>query len=263
MSSGAQVGFAQLVKRARGRYQRASARYFCQRPLAINPAVPLISFSFDDFPRSAWLEGGAILQSFGVRGTYYVSLNLMGKQIETGNMFLTEDLQALVAKGHELGCHTFNHCHAWNTSPNLFEQAIVENRQGLQTLVPGASFRTLSYPISAPKVETKRRIAKYFACCRGGGQTFNSGSADLNNVAAFFLEQSRENLDTIKRVVDENCRAKGWLVFATHDIGEKPTRWGCTPKLFEDVVRYSVMSGAQILPVFRAYEVLRGKRASL
>jgi peptidoglycan/xylan/chitin deacetylase (PgdA/CDA1 family) len=258
MSSSAHSGFAQLVKRAQGRYQRASARYFCQRPFRVNPAVPIISVTFDDFPRSAWLAGGAILQSFGVRGTYYVSLGLMGKQIETGNMFLAEDLQALVANGHELGCHTFKHCHAWDTRPESFEAAILQNRQAVDKLVPGTSFKTLSYPISVPRVETKRRVSKYFACCRGGGQSFNTGIADLNNVSAFFLEQSRENPDAIKRVVDENCRVRGWLIFATHDISDSPTRWGCTPELLEDVVRYSVNSGARILPVFRAYEFLRG-----
>jgi peptidoglycan/xylan/chitin deacetylase (PgdA/CDA1 family) len=257
MTLSVQFGFGQLVKRAQGRYQRTSARYFCQRPFRVNPDVPIISFTFDDFPRSAWLAGGAILQSFGVRGTYYTSLGLMGKQIETGNMFLAQDVQALVAQGHELGCHTFNHSHAWNTRPESFEAAILENRQVLEKLLPGTSFKTLSYPISAPRVQTKRRVSKYFACCRGGGQTLNAGTVDLNNVSAFFLEQSRENPDGIRRVVDQNCRAKGWLIFATHDISDSPTRWGCTPELFEDVVRYAVNSGAQILPVFRAYEVLR------
>jgi peptidoglycan/xylan/chitin deacetylase (PgdA/CDA1 family) len=257
MTGSPHSGFAELVRRAQGRYQRASARYFCQRPFTVNAAAPIISFTFDDFPRSAWLAGGAILQSFGVRGTYYISLGLMGKQIETGNMFLAEDVHALVAQGHELGCHTFNHCHAWNTMPDSFEAAILENRQSLEKLVPATSFKTLSYPISVPRVQTKRRVSKYFACCRGGGQTFNMGTADLNNLSAFFLEQSRENPDAIKRMIDENGRAKGWLIFAIHDISESPTRWGCTPALFEDVVRYSINSGSQVLPVFQACEILR------
>ena len=263
MSGGAHSGLAQLVKRAQGRYQRVSARYFCQRPLTINPEVPIISFTFDDFPRSAWLAGGSILHSFGVRGTYYVSLGLMGKQIETGNMFQADDLQALVVQGHELGCHTFSHCHAWNTRPQSFEAAIVENGRALQKLLPATSFRTLSYPISVPRVETKRRVSKYFACCRAGGQTFNRGAIDLNNVSAFFLEQSRDNPDAIHRMIDENCRAKGWLVFATHDISETPTRWGCTPELFKNVVRYAANSGGQIMPVFRAYEMLRAPHGAL
>jgi peptidoglycan/xylan/chitin deacetylase (PgdA/CDA1 family) len=258
MSGSVALSVSQFVRRTQGRYQRASARYFCQRPFAINPRFPIISFTFDDFPRSALLTGGAILQSFGLVGTYYASLGLIGKQTETGSMFLAEDLKALVAQGHELGCHTFNHCHAWNTTPHSFEDAITDNRQALRNLMPGTSFKTLAYPISVPRVQTKRRVSKYFACCRGGGQTFNVEKADLNYLSAYFLEQSRDNLGAIKYLIDQNCQARGWLIFATHDISEEPTRWGCTPDFFEDSVRYSASSGARILPVFQAYETLRG-----
>jgi peptidoglycan/xylan/chitin deacetylase (PgdA/CDA1 family) len=246
-----------IVRRAEGRYQRATARYFFQRPFTINSDIPIISFTFDDFPRSALLTGGAILKAFGLAGTYYSSLGLVGKKTATGNMFQAEDLKLLIEQGHELGCHTFNHSHAWDTSPRAFEDSIIANRQALADLIPEASFSTLSYPISVPRAQTKRRVSKYFACCRSGGQTFNVGTVDLNYLSAFFLEQSRDNPEAIKRVIDENSRAQGWLIFATHDVCEDPTRFGCTPELFRDVVKYSVNSGARILPVFQAYEALR------
>ncbi len=246
-----------VVARAKGRYQRTTAQQFCRRPFAVNPRPPIVSFTFDDFPRSALLTGGAILRSFGVAGTYYTSLGLMGKQTPTGTMFLAEDLNAVLEQGHELGCHTFGHCHAWDTNPSVFEDAIVQNQQALSEFIPGASFKTLSYPISVPRAQTKQRVSKYFACCRCGGQTFNAGEADLNYLSAYFLEQSRDNPDAVKRLIDQNCRAGGWLIFATHDVDNDPTPWGCTPEFFEDIVRYSVNSGARILPVFRAYEALR------
>lgn len=259
MNGSVGLDMSEWMRRAQGKYQRLTARYFCQRLFAVNPRLPIISFTFDDFPRSALLTGGAILQSFGLLGTYYASLGLIGKQTETGTMFLAEDLKALAAQGHELGCHTFNHCHAWDTRPRSFEDAVLENRQALRELLPGTSFKTLSYPISVPRVRTKRRVSKYFACCRAGGQSFNVGKADLNYLSAYFLEQSRDNPEAIKRLIDQNGQARGWLIFATHDISEAPTRWGCTPDLFEDVVRYSVKSGARILPVFQAYEALAGR----
>jgi glycosyltransferase involved in cell wall biosynthesis/peptidoglycan/xylan/chitin deacetylase (PgdA/CDA1 family) len=245
------------ARRTQGRYQRSSAHYFYQRPFAINPGTPIISFTFDDFPRSALLTGGAILQSYGLVGTYYVSLGLVGQQTATGTLFLAEDLKALVEQGHELGCHTFSHCHAWDTRPREFQQAIIENREALRELIPGASFKTLSYPIGVPRALTKRRVSEYFACCRGGGQTFNAGKADLNYLSSYFLEQSRDNPQAIKRLIDQNCQVGGWLIFTTHDICADPTPWGCTPGLFQDIVQYSVNSGSRILPVFQAYEALR------
>jgi peptidoglycan/xylan/chitin deacetylase (PgdA/CDA1 family) len=171
-------------------------------------------------------------------------------------MFLTDDLQAAIAQGHELGCHTFHHCHAWNTTPRLFEANIIENRQALAHLVPGASFQTLSYPIGVPRAQTKKRASEHFACCRGGGQTFNIRRTDLNFLSAYFLEKNRDHPDAIKRVIDQTCREGGWLIFATHDISDTPTQWGCTPSFFEDIVRYSSNSGAKIMPVFQAYKAL-------
>lgn len=262
MNDGAGLSVSQLARRARGKYQRITAHYLSQRPFAIKSQIPIVSFTFDDFPRSALLTGGVILQSFGLAGTYYASLGLIGTQSDTGAMFLLEDLKALTAQGHELGCHTFNHCHAWNTSPRLFEESVIENRRVLSTLMPATFFKTLSYPVSVPRGRTKRRVSEYFACCRGGGQTFNAGKADLNYLSAFFLEQARDNPAAIKHVIEQNSKAKGWLIFATHDISEQPTQWGCTPDFFEDVVQHSVHSGARILPVFQAYEALGGKTSS-
>ena len=260
MAGRLRLGGPHFLTRVRGHYQRVNARHFCRRPFAINPRAPVISFTFDDFPRSALLTGGAILQSFGLAGTYYASLGLIGKETPTGTMFLAEDLKAAVEQGHELGCHTFSHCHAWDTRPHAFEDAIIENRQALKDLIPGASFKTLSYPIGVPRARTKRRVSKYFACCRCGGQTFNVGTADLNYLSAYFLEQSRDNSEAIKHLIDENCRAGGWLIFVTHDVCKDPTVWGCTPDFFEDIVQYSVNSGARILPVFQAYEALLATR---
>jgi hypothetical protein len=82
---------------------------------------------------------------------------------------------------------------------------------------------------------------------------------DLNYLSAFFLEQSRDNPETVKSLIDQNQRAQGWLIFATHDISDDPTRWGCKPGFFEEIVKYAVKSGARILPAFQAYEVLQAK----
>jgi glycosyltransferase involved in cell wall biosynthesis/peptidoglycan/xylan/chitin deacetylase (PgdA/CDA1 family) len=251
----------QVLRRTRGHLQRASAHYLYRRPLAIHPRVPLISFTFDDFPRSSLLTGGSILKSLGATGTYYACFGLIGKLDATGRIFSVEDVKLLLEQGHELGCHTFGHCPSWDTKPRAFEDSILENRRALRQLFPEASFKTFSYPLSLPRPRTKQRASKYFACCRDGGQTFNVGTADLNCLSAYFLEQSGGDRETVKRLIDENCRAGGWLVFATHDVCKDPTSWGCTPEFFEDIVRYSVTSGAQILPVFQAYEALRDEIA--
>jgi peptidoglycan/xylan/chitin deacetylase (PgdA/CDA1 family) len=237
--------------------QRRAARWFGCRPCRIRLQSPIISFTFDDFPRSALLTAGAILQKHDCVGTYYTSFGLMGKMTATGQIFEGQDLDELIRNRHEIACHTFDHCDSWNTEPAEFEASVQRNEESLARLVPNARFNSLSYPISWPRPQTKRRIARHYQCARGGGQTFNSGTTDLNYLKAFFIEQSRENFDAISSVIDANARAQGWLIFATHDVCDSPTRYGCAPALFERVVKCSVESGAVILPVDAALQKIR------
>ena len=258
------------LARARQRLTIEAARTLGKRQLVVRTPVPLVSFTFDDFPRSAFLEAGSILSRHGARGTYYASLGLMGKSSPMGTMFEEGDLKALLDLGHELGCHTFGHCHSLNTPSDMYGRAIVENQKALNELLPGIKFQTFAYPYSAPAVAVKRVAGSHFLCCRGGGlrprrylsraggQTFNSGVTDLNLLSAVFLEKSWDNPEAMKSLIDQNSRARGWLIFATHDVRESPSRFGCTPHFFEQVVQWSLESGARVLPVVEALEVLRG-----
>jgi glycosyltransferase involved in cell wall biosynthesis len=244
------------VSRLAGYYQRRIGSLLFKRPFLIKAQQPLISFTFDDFPRSALLVGGAILNRFGLTGTYYASLGLAGQETVSGQIFLSDDLTTLFQQGHELGCHTFSHCDSWETDTATFEDSILENRAALNRSFPGTEFESFAYPISLPRPLTKAKIADYFQCCRGGGQTFNAGTIDLNQLSAYFLEKSHGDFTTIKNLIDRNRQACGWLIFATHDISDHPTSFGCTSGFFERVVEYAVNSGARILPVARAMEVL-------
>ena len=151
--------------------QRRAARWFGRRPCRIQLESPVISFTFDDFPRSALTNGGAILRRYGFSGTYYASFGLMDQETSTGEMFRCEDLQELIRQGHELACHTFDHCDSWQTTPDEFEASILRNRQAAAQHVPGLTLKSLSYPISWQRPATKRRIASFFQCARGGGRS--------------------------------------------------------------------------------------------
>ena len=235
-----------------------AARYFFKRKVPILTQTPLISFTFDDFPRSALNAGGSILNHYGVAGTYYVSLGLLGKDSPSGELCSVGDLKMLLEHGHELGCHTFTHCDSWDTEPDDFGDAIRRNRRALQDLIPGAEFKSFSYPRSEPRPTTKREASKYFLCCRAGGQSLNVGAADLNQLTAFFLEKKRDCIQEIKNLIDRNRELRSWVIFATHDIAENPSPYGCSPEFFEEVVRYAVDSGARILPVAQAMDAIRG-----
>src|ERR1700722_19190533 len=92
-----------------------------QRTVPLGPSSPIISFSFDDFPRTALTTGASILESFGARATYYVSMSLMGSKNDLGEQFHLEDLHAARDRGHELASHTFIHLSARQVSYDTFK----------------------------------------------------------------------------------------------------------------------------------------------
>jgi peptidoglycan/xylan/chitin deacetylase (PgdA/CDA1 family) len=242
----------------RGRLRYCRTLLFGRRCIRMTNRTPVISFSFDDFPSSALHTGGGILEEHGVAGTYYTALGLMNTDAPVGRIFSERELHEVVARGHELGCHTFDHYDAWNTHPSKFEDSIRKNREALSRLLPGASFLTHSYPLSIPRPRTKQNMEKYFLGCRGCSQKVNSRAIDLNFLRAFFLEQSRGNATAVKAIIDDNSRSAGWLIFATHDVAENPSQFGCTPGFFRDIVRHAVASGAAILPVAAAVKRIHG-----
>lgn len=246
-----------FIQRIIGRYQRTVSRYFYRRFYQLKNGSAIISFTFDDFPRTALEQGGEILTKFKTVGTYYASLGLMGQESPAGKVFLPEDLNILINQGHELGCHTFKHFHSWNTNPEIFESSIVENRRALNKVLPSYSFRTFSFPICVPKPQIKKRVSKHFECCRSGGQKYNNGVIDLNALSAYFLEKSRHSPEIAKNIIDQTCASNGWLIMATHDVCNFPSPFGCTPQFFEEIVRYAANSGAKLLPVAKAWDIIR------
>lgn len=242
-------------------YKRNIGRVLFKKPFPVHPERPIVSFTFDDFPRSALLAGGKILADRGLAGTYYTSFSLLGTDGPSGPHFTREDLTELLAQGHELGCHTFTHCHSWDTPSQAFEDSVLRNRGALAELLPGTEFKSFSYPLSEPRALSKRKISRYFQSCRAGGQTFNSGIADLARLSAYFLEKSRDNMPAVRDLIGRNRDARGWLIFATHDVAESPSPYGCTPQFFADVIDAALRSGAAILTVNAAVESIQAAGA--
>ena len=237
----------------RNRYRSLQSSLRYKRPYQMNNTRPIISFTFDDVPKSSCVRGGQILKEYALSATYYLSMHLMDRVYSIGTAFSRNDLANIIAAGHEIGCHTYGHLDAWNTNPDVFEASIRENQSKLDEIYPGKAFKTFSYPINTPRPRIKQEAGEYYICCRGGGQTYNSNTIDLNLLKGYFIDKrNRDNRDSIVKIIIESRDNNGWLIFCTHDIGENPSPYGCTPQLLEDLVRYSDRSGARILPVYDA-----------
>ena len=244
-----------LLNRIVWKYRRTQSTYCSRRLVSIELTTPIISFSFDDAPQTAFIMGGDTLKKHDARATFYISLGRLESASPSGTIASQVDLCRAVAEGHELGCHTFDHIDPWKTKTAVFEESIFKNGRCLAKILPETTFSTFAYPFCGPHPATKRRVGKLFDCCRGGGQTFNAGSTDFNLLKAFFLDvRNGDTIDTVRRMIDCNAEFQGWLIFATHDIGDDPSPYGCKKDFFEEVVAYSASSGSLLLPVGKACE---------
>jgi peptidoglycan/xylan/chitin deacetylase (PgdA/CDA1 family) len=241
-----------IKRRVANKWRRLTIEHFARRRFRLNSGVSYISFTFDDFPRSALLEGGRILSKHGVRGTYFVSLNLLGSMSPSGRIASSDELHTLVGAGHELGCHTFEHLDGTRASAEDFERSIAANRSALAGHGIDAAFSVFAYPLDGPVVGIKRAVGRHFAGCRGGGQTCNRDVIDLNLLKAYFLDRrAGGTLDSVRKLIDLNAAAGGWLIFATHDVVPTPSLYGVQPAYLDAVVRFAIESGARVLPMAR------------
>ena len=241
-----------FTERLANKWRRYTIDHYGRRDFSLHSDVPYLSFTFDDFPRSALVAGGRILAAQGARGTYFVSLRLLGADSVSGTIAGWNDLEHLMRDGHELGCHTFDHLDGCVATVDAFERSIEANRTALRERFTGVDFRTFAYPLDGPTFPIKKAVGKRFVGCRGGGQTFNAGTIDLNLLKAYFLDwRNRGDLASVRQVIEQNAAARGWLIFATHDVAASPSRYGCEPEYFEEVVRLVVQSGARVLPMMQ------------
>jgi peptidoglycan/xylan/chitin deacetylase (PgdA/CDA1 family) len=210
--------------------------------------VPVVSFCFDDFPRTAYSAGGSILRSFGARGTYYAALGLMNTSNELGDQMTCDDIDSLLSDGHELGSHTFSHCSSRRVPLDVFERDVLLGRDAIRRMT-GCDAGSFAYPYGHIAVASKKRLGEQMDSCRSIYGDINGPVADLNLLRANSLYGEADQCATVESLLLENERQSGWLILYTHDVRQSPSPFGCTPALLEKAIEMTLEKGFRISPV--------------
>jgi len=217
---------------------------------------PVISFTFDDVPRSAVTVGAATLGKHGIHGTYYVCMGLANTTNVSGEHFGPDDLRWLAANGHEIGCHTFGHLSLRDHSAAAVAADLDRNQLALQEVLPGFIPRQFAYPYGHISIETWRLVRTRFDTCRGIIGGIHPVAERFDRLFANCLYETVPVAQNL-RLIDQVLEKGGWLVFYSHDISTSPSPYGCTPHYFETVVSHAAASGAAILKIGEAAKKLR------
>jgi peptidoglycan/xylan/chitin deacetylase (PgdA/CDA1 family) len=235
---------------------RRAARYARSKPLMMRNTAPLVTFTFDDVPDSAYLNGAAILEQHSLRGTFYVASGICGQADAHWRVINEDQVRALHDAGHEIGCHTFSHVRVEDLNARRMDEECAQNLRRLRELCPGIALTNFCYPFGRASLPRKLQLQKHFDSCRSIYQGVNAGTADLGMLRAIDLYDRTLTPDELRRVLRETRERNGWLIFTTHDVAEAPSWIGCSPRLLRDVIAAVQAENMQCLPIRDALEAI-------
>ena len=214
--------------------------------------APIVSFTFDDFPRSALSAGGRMLEARGWAGTYFAAGGLCGRTVDGMDYFTPDDLLRAHEAGHEIGCHTFDHLRLRGAPAPAVREDLDRNAAFIEQHLPSVRLSSFAYPYGDLDLGKKALAAHRFPICRGIWPGLNHGMVDFGQLKAVGLEQGALDGLDVDALLDQAALAKGWLIFFTHDVSDAPSPFGCHTSSFEAVLDKVAARGLRVLPLKNA-----------
>ena len=188
-----------------------------------------VSLTFDDARLSQADVGLPLLDEYGVKGTFYVSPELLKKR-------LTAWKKAL-ANGHEIGNHSLRHpCTGnfrWARHKALEDYTLAQMREELEganaevEAALGVRPATFAYPCGQTYVGRGRELKSYvplvaemFLAGRGWMGEGANDPAFCDPAQLLGMELDGLDFAVAKKLIDKAVEDGMWLVLAGHEIGE-------------------------------------------
>jgi peptidoglycan/xylan/chitin deacetylase (PgdA/CDA1 family) len=241
-----------------GKASRLLARSIATKTMRKVDPQPLVSFTFDDAAASSCREGAAILEQHGVRGTYYICAGGCGASSPSGPLASANDIEAVSARGHEVGCHTYSHLPVSTLGRRELARDIERNRVALMGICAGVVPRNFAFPYGDVSFSAKRYLGHRFDSCRSIRFGLNVGTIDLGALRSWPLENAAINRARIMKLIDETVRRHGWLIFNSHGVERTPGRFGITPDLFDFAVAAARSGGCRAVTIAEGLSIARG-----
>ncbi len=231
----------------KGKIRRRWARLIERRSSGARLDRPMVSFSFDDAPQSAALAGAALLEGRGLRGTYFISAGLAGRDGPMGRNATLHEVKRLADAGHEIACHTYSHLDCGQAGA---EEADVDAERNLETLLQAGLPQpsTFAYPYGDVSIPAKRRLGERYALLRALHHGLIDGRADLNQAPAVGIEGSGGEA-AAHRWMARAKKRRAWLILYTHDVSDSPSAWGCTPAALDRLIGRACDEGFEVVTV--------------
>jgi peptidoglycan/xylan/chitin deacetylase (PgdA/CDA1 family) len=229
-----------------------------------------ISLSFDDARASQVDAGTALLDQYGVKGTFYVVPNSVKQRLE--------GWKKAVASGHEIGNHSFNHPCTGNfpwsrqkaienyTLKQMRNELILANKDIKELL--GVEAEVFAYPCGQTYIgrgeNTKSYVpvvSKLFLSGRGWLDEGPNAPQFCDLAQLTGMEMDGKDFEQILPLIENAKKSGAWLVLAGHEMGEsgnQTTRLSMLKKLIE--YAQNPANGIWIAPVGTVAKYIKGQK---
>jgi peptidoglycan/xylan/chitin deacetylase (PgdA/CDA1 family) len=135
------------------------------------------------------------------------------------------------------------------------------NQSVLRTIDSDIVVRNFAYPYGDLSVRSKRYLETRFDSCRSCHPGINCGVANLGALDAWALENASLDRAKIGALIAETVETRGWLIFYSHDVAERPNRYGVSPDLLEWAVSTAKRSGCALTTIADSLKRVSGQPA--
>jgi len=198
------------------------------------------------------------LETYGYRGTFYLTKNMVDQQAAITGRNLNIEWQQLHLKGHEIGSHGVYHtCSSVTGSYNDANSIPVEvssSKDWLNETIGYDPFRSYAYPCGETKAydqagslsETyySNYVANEYYTARGVEGGINKPSelkADRTNLKSYVLTPDNTSVSYVESILSEAATNREWVIFIFHSIGTGP--YGISPDLHEQIIQHIYFQG--------------------
>jgi peptidoglycan/xylan/chitin deacetylase (PgdA/CDA1 family) len=188
-----------------------------------------ISLTFDDARQSQVTQGIPLLNKYGTKATFYVSISNLEGQLDAW--------KRAAMNGHEIGNHTLKHPCSGNFSfshdkaledytLDKMRQELVEANNIIESRL-GVRPVSFAYPCGQKFVGRGQNlksyvplVAKEFLTGRGWMDEWANDPAfcDMANLMA--MELDGKDFEQVKQLIDRTLANGGWLIFCGHETAE-------------------------------------------
>jgi peptidoglycan/xylan/chitin deacetylase (PgdA/CDA1 family) len=206
------------------------------------------SYTFDDFPETAYTIAGRMIEEAGARATYFANAEFMSQFVDGISYYTPELLKEIHAKGHEIGCHGGEHVALGMKGP-AFARASASRNLAAMRQVLGEDFQMTSfaYPFGDVSPPVKWAMGRRYALCRGVQHGRNGPMVDLAQLRVASLEHRHWDEGRMAATIRDAKGKNQWLIFLSHDISENPTLYGSTPAIVGRSLELLASEGIPIL----------------